>query len=247
MNLFLQHPDDMGQGLGFQLFDGTHFLILAAFAIVTLLISVWYVRLDDGTRQKTRLIVGSLALITQIMRMSMLVAQGRFTLGDLPLHLCAMSTMLIFVHSRRPSELMGDTVFMLSLAGGIVSLIFGEWHIHRQLNFYTLQSWFVHYFLVLYVVMLLWSGEIKPRIKNMPKVTLGLLIYSAFIFVLNKLIDTNFLYVNEPLFDTPLVTLEQWMGNPGYIVGLAVLCLVIWFVMYGMDYLVRSFLNKRHA
>lgn len=52
------------------------------------------------------------------------------------------------------------------------------------------------------------------------------------IFVLNKKLGTNFMFLNNGGSGNPLAWAESILGNPGYLLALPVLIALVWAVMY---------------
>ena len=52
------------------------------------------------------------------------------------------------------------------------------------------------------------------------------------VFRINKIIGTNFMFLNTPSLGSPLVLLENLFGSPGYIFAGICLIFIIWISMY---------------
>ena len=73
---------------------------------------------------------------------------------------------------------------------------------------------------------------LKPDIKRVKSSVVFLAAAGLIVYPLNKIWGTNFMFLNTPSPGSPLAPLENLLGNPGYIVGLAGLVLLVWFVLY---------------
>jgi uncharacterized membrane protein YwaF len=80
--------------------------------------------------------------------------------------------------------------------------------------------------------MLVFSGELKPNVKNLPKVFMIHFVICVALFFFNKAFDTNFFFMNYPSPGSPLVIFEEMFGNPGYVFFTIVLVFVVWIVEY---------------
>lgn len=58
------------------------------------------------------------------------------------------------------------------------------------------------------------------------------LILVAVIYPLNKVLDTNFFFLNYPPEGTPFVVFEELLGNPGFIIAFAALLVTVWTLLY---------------
>lgn len=233
------HPEDMGEGLGFGLFSLTHVYYLIACLIITIAICVWYKRASVDKRVSIRLFIGFIPILSQVIRKGLIIYQKGLMLEEIPLHLCGISVFFVAWYALKPSQKLGDGLFMLTLPGALVSLLFLDWSHSYQWNIYSIQSWVIHLFMVVYVVMLLWAKDLKPKVSSIPVVTGIFVVYSVFIYGLNKWWNTNYLYLNWPAPDSPIELFEGWLGNPGYVLIMALVLIVMWIVMYGLVYLIR--------
>ena len=90
----------------------------------------------------------------------------------------------------------------------------------------------MHILLVMYPLVLLFSHELRPDVKQLPKCLLFLLAAGIPLFFLNKALDTNFMFLNRADTGNPLSLFEAWLGRPWYIIGYIPLISVVWFLMY---------------
>ncbi len=99
-----------------------------------------------------------------------------------------------------------------------------------------MHSFTVHILLLLYPLLLL-SGGYRPVPRHLKKVMISLLILCSPIYLLNKLTDSNFMFLNNPGNGNPLSLFEAFFGNPGYLIGMPILLVLIWFLLYLPFYL----------
>jgi len=99
------------------------------------------------------------------------------------------------------------------------------------LNLMSLHSFTVHILLLLYPLLLLFDG-FKPELKLMFKSLLFIISICPFIYGINILLGTNFMYLMEAPIGTPLVLFENFLGNPGFLIGYPILLLFVWSIMY---------------
>lgn len=233
MEKFFVHPSLMESSAGYDLFSLTHFIYLLVCTLVIVFFSVWYVKSDQKRRQSIRWLVASIVLLSQVIRVSASNITIGFHLSELPLHLCGMSVFLVSYHAWRPNARLSDAIYMLSLPGAIVSLLFLDWSHQYQWNIFTLQSWIVHLMMAVYVIMLLAGHDLHPQRKNILAVATIFALYASGIYVFNKLWNTNFLFLNYPAPGFPMETFSSWLGNPGYILILLGILLSLWTILYG--------------
>ena len=92
---------------GFGLFSTAHGLYLIAAALSALLLCLLYRHLGGEKRRRLRLALASAALALQLLRAVLLIVSGAYTIGRLPLHLCAMAVYISFFHALRGGRLTG--------------------------------------------------------------------------------------------------------------------------------------------
>lgn len=152
----------------------------------------------------------------------------------LPLHLCIISAFVIPLTVILKNKLMWSLAYSVLMPGAIIAIVTPE----MTLNRYHAFGWmplifFIWHFLVAAIpIMQVASGDYKPNIRDYPKVLLILCGYAIFIFVLNKQLNTNYLYLNYAARGTVLEIFDKWLGNPGYIIPLAVLVFLVCFLMF---------------
>ncbi|MCL2253171.1 MAG: TIGR02206 family membrane protein [Lachnospiraceae bacterium] len=152
----------------------------------------------------------------------------------LPLHLCIISGFILPLTVFMKNKLMWNLSYAVLMPGAVIAIITPE----DTLNYYHSFGWmplvfFVWHFIVVAIPILkVASGEFRPDIREYPKVLMILCGYAIFIFILNKQLNTNYLYLNGAARGTLLEVFEKWLGNPGYIIPMALLVFFVSFMMY---------------
>ena len=95
----------------------------------------------------------------------------------------------------------------------------------------SLHSNSIHVLLEMYPLLLL-SGGFRPNAKRLPKVFLILLCECVPIFFINKLLGTNFFFLNGTAGNPVLKLLAEIFGKDLYFLGMPFLLVVVWAVMY---------------
>ena len=88
------------------------------------------------------------------------------------------------------------------------------------------------------------GGEFRPDPRNLPKCFAVSLALCVPIYGVDKALDQNFFFLNTPSPGSPLVLFQQWLGSPGYLVGLPVMLGLVWIVLYGPPVLWR---RRKHS
>lgn len=213
MEYFLYTKGTMPKGFGFSHFDMTH-LAWLLFAMVVVICSCYhYKRLSMVGRSHWKKCIAILLIADELFKQACLIIGGRFTLGYLPLHLCNINIILIAVHAFKPSKTIGNFLYTVCLPGTVAALLFPNWTKMPVMNFLHLHSFTLHILLAVYPAVLTFCGEIKPRVKDIPR-CLGLLLsMAAVIYVINVLLDENFFYLMEAPKGNPLYWFQQHWGD----------------------------------
>ncbi len=241
MEDFFKTIDQQGGRIPFEIFGNVHLTWLLAIFICNLILIQIYIKLSTHQRNLFRKYFGTLIFFLEYSRRLFLIFMGAFTFEDVPLHLCSIGIVLCFIHAFKPTQLLDDALFMLVIPGAVAALLFPDWNTPIHFNYFYIHSWVIHGLMVAYVSVLLTSGELIPNRKNLLYIFGGLGLFAIPIYAINKLWNTNFLFINTPSPGSPLVFLESIFGNPGYIFGLLALVLMVWTIMYWVDGSLRYF------
>ena len=229
--------EEQGLDIGFDLYCPGHLLWIAAIAVAAVFITMYYIKQTKERKAGIRKIFAIAILCSEILKDSILIAIGAPMKGYLPLHLCGLAIFAMlwdaFGKNRRISGQMLAYAFM---PGAISALLFCNWTEYPFFNFMCIHSFVFHGWIVIYVVMLYAAGEIRADYKGL-WTTVGILTVCAVpIYILNILIDENYLFLNEASEGSPLVFLWDVFGTrfgaSGYIASFAVLLLTVFHVLY---------------
>ena len=219
------------EAAGFGLFSSAHGLYLAVAALSALLLCLFYRHLDGERRRRLRLALASSALALQLLRAVLLIISGNYTIGRLPLHLCAMAVYISFFHALRGGRLVGQFLYAFCMPGAAAALLFPDWSYYPALHFMTVSSFVLHILVFCYVLMQVSGGDIRPEGKSLPQ-CLGVMLAIAIpVYVFDVLTNTNYLFLNWPSPASPL-ELFAFLGRPGYVLGYLPLIAVVWLVLY---------------
>ena len=218
--------------MGFSLFGTYHIGWLIVISLTVVFVSKHFKNLDAKGRKVLQLRIAWFILLFEIFKDIYLLVRNEFSVEYLPFELCSFAIFAIFYHAYTDNSIIGETLYNLFLPGAIAALLFCNWTYRPIYEFMSLFSFIFHFALVMYCVMVLHAGIVKPNKKRIMGSVLFLAVSASIIYPLNKLWDTNFMFLNVPSPGSPLVPLEKILGNPGYIFGLACLIILVWVVLY---------------
>ncbi len=229
---FFNERNDIPAGLGFRLFDATHLGWILGLAVFCFVLCILFYRLPANRQRKFAKNMVVLMIVSEVIKDIILIYNGRFSLSYLPLHICAISMFVCLWHNITNNEFAAEVTYAISLPGAVISLVFANWNYYPTTNFFALQSFLLHILVIAYPLMHVFSGKIRPRLRKLWMPTLFLVIVMPIIYFLNKFIGTNFLYLNYPRDGSPMSFFEGYLGNPGYIFGVALMVVIVWLVIY---------------
>ena len=227
-------------GVGFPIFGACHLFWLAFAALVCAGAGLIYRRADAARRRRIRLALAVFMLLTEIIKQSILIYIGGWLPSYLPLHLCSINIFLCLYHGLHPApdtdsrsmRFVKEFLYAVCLPGAILALLFPGWTELPFGNFLCMDSFVIHILLVLYPLLPLAVGELRPSARRLPLVFLALLVAAPPIYFLDKATGANFFFLNFPGSGNPLSLFETWWGNPGYIAGFPIIMAVLWTGMY---------------
>lgn len=185
-----------------------------AVTVVTIIVAcLYYRRLGEFGKSRFRKTLAAAMALDELFKLGLLFIGGTFTKKYLPLHLCNINIFLTVYHAWRPGEMVGKFLYLVCVPSAMAAVFFPAWTDLPVLNFMHLHSFTLHILLALYPIVLVVSGEVKPRLSDVPK-CLGILLgEAAAAYCVNVLLDTNYLYLMKAPKGNPLYFFQQLWGN----------------------------------
>lgn len=215
----------------FEHFGLTHLAVTAFFIAIIAAAMLFYRKLDEKGRKKFLYVMSALLIADEIWKHAASLATGQWEWGFLPLHLCSINIFICVINSFKRDDFTSETLYSVCLPGASLALLMPIWNNLPYWNFMSIHSNSIHVLLAMYPLLLL-AGGFKPNFRRLPKVFLVLLAECVPIFLLNKIIDTNFFFLNGTENNPVLEILVSIFGENLYFLGLPPLLLVFWFFMY---------------
>ena len=223
MNSFFVLDKGLIPDFGFERFGFGHFLWLFAGGSGLVLGCFAYRKALPERRPGLRQLTAGLALALELWR------------AGLPLHLCSLSIYLCFFHALTGRPGLGQFLYAFTLPGAAFALLFPDWAGQPLFGFVTVSSFLLHFLLVLYPLMQVAAGELRPELRRLPGCIGRMLLLALPVYGLNKLWNTNYMFLNLPPAGSPLA-LFAFLGNPGYLLGYLPLALGVWALLYGREF-----------
>lgn len=237
--------EERGLDIGFDLYCPGHLVWLAAIAAAAVIFARYYMKQEDGRKARIKKFFAVALLCSEIVKDSIIIIIGAPIKSYLPLHLCSFAIFAMLCDAfGKNTNLPKQMLAYAFLPGAVSALLFCNWTEYPFFNFMNIHSFVFHGWIVIYVVMLYASGEIRVSYRGLWK-TVGVIgICAVPVYILDKIIDENYLFLNEASEGSPLVILWDVFGTrfgaPGYVISVGALVIAILHVMY----LVYGILNK---
>lgn len=237
MEYFWKQQDDIPYGMGYPLFGKVHLLSISTTFMLIILLLVIITRWDKHTQRKVQKAIPIGMLLLEGVKDLFLVSVGRFGIGYLPLHVCSIGIFVFLLREYLPwrwsRDYFGEVAYVLIMPASIAALLFADWTIYYPaLNFMNLYSYIWHGLLVLYPVLLRRTGQITLDVRHMHWVLLFLCLVVPPVYIFDKIFGCNYFFVNWPVPGSPLQWLAGYMGNPGYLIGYAILTILVMLFVY---------------
>lgn len=230
MEYFWHTSDTIPKGLGYSHFSSLHLAWLGAFLLVTVLCCLLYRRLSTKGRGIWRKTVALLLIADELFKLIPMLICGTFHIKYLPFQLCSINIFIIAYHAWKPGKLLDNFLYIVCIPGALAALLFPTWTGLPALNYMCIHSFTVHILLVLYPVVLVAGGEIKPDIRKLPTVLLLLGGFALIALVMNLVFDVNFMFLMRAGKGNPLYWFEQAWGS--HLLGFPVIIGALILLMY---------------
>lgn len=228
--MFFKTKDTIPEGMGFSTFGATHLIWLLALALFCAAAVIFYRKANAKTRKRARTVLGCIIVFQELLKNIVVMAVGEFSIGYLPFHLCGINILLIGFDLFKQTKTVRNFLYYFCIPGAMLALLFPNWTALPCVNFMHIHSFTIHAFLVLYPLLLVTSGEVKPNIKDMPKCILLLIGMAIPIYFINLACGTNFMFLMDPETGNPLSLFEQLLGS--HLWGFPILLPIVMFIMY---------------
>ncbi len=157
---------------------------------------------------------------------------GQWNWSYLPLHLCSINVFVCLYNTLTDQNWCKEELYALCIPGAALALLCPSWlDVPSWWTLINLHSISIHALLVLYPVLLVVRGY-RPSARRAPQV-LAFLFGSALpIYFLNKPLNTNFYFLNNPYGNVITSAFTRLLGEKYYILGFLPAIAVALCLMY---------------
>lgn len=159
-----------------------------------------------------------------------------------PFHLCTVMTFMLPIVYFLNLKKLKEAVYVLSMMGGIITIIVGDYFDDTFMTFSTLEGMSAHTILLLVPIIEVALGNFKLEYKNIWKVFVGIIILLIWATLANEVFfkgyDNNYMYLKKN-------GLPGNLGGDYYFLIYVLIFLVMINMIYGFPTLYRYFSNKK--
>lgn len=218
-------------GASFQVFGLGHMIALGLIFIFCL--SFLYVRNTWGhnDRKRFRYILAAVLFLNEIAWHGWAAYWGIWTIQTmLPLHMCSVVVWLTIYMLLTNSYELYEISYFLGIGGALQALLTPDITGYGFPHFRAFNSFLAHGLLVAVPVYMTLVEGYRPTWKSFKRIFIWTNIYMIFVFLLNLVIGSNYLFIAyKPNFPTLLDILAPW---PWYIIELEAVAFLIFVLLY---------------
>ena len=231
--------------LRYEHFSITHLLIFAVSLAIIILTVYLFKKCSEEKRIVFIRTVAVLLILNELACHVAAIATNQWEWSLLPLHLCSINVFVCAYNAIKikTDRFCADLLYATCVPGAFIALLMPVWNILPIFGFMSLNSQIAHILLIIYPLLLIANGFF-PTLKNLPKVFGVLLAEATLVFIINKILDTNFFFLNGTANNFLMEFLASILGEKFYFIGFLPILAVLWFFMYLPWYLIEKKKNK---
>ena len=154
-----------------------HLTATAVFIVVTVLMCIVGKRLTPKNRRKVIIVAAALSLGFEIFWRGVWIGRGVTPLETWPLYPCNLAGVLVPLIAFSNNKTLKEIFYVFAFIGGIITFVYPQGiFVNEVLNFSILKSILQHTAIIFIPVFEYFTGEYKPRFKNLWLAILGLFI-----------------------------------------------------------------------
>jgi len=216
----------------FQLFSAQHLLTLGAFVVVIVMMFMFRKTLSEESANRTaRIALFLILIISEVSLQVWLWWSGHWAYQySLPLHLSSITLILSAVLLLTKNYRLFEFTYFAGVGSALQAMITPD------ISLYTFPHYrYIHFFIshggtVIANLFMVFTAGFKPTGKSLWRAFLWLNGYTLIIFIVNFLIEGNYMYISEKPINPSLIDyLGPW---PWYILSLEVITLVTFSILY---------------
>ncbi|CAM3918841.1 TIGR02206 family membrane protein [Mesobacillus thioparans] len=228
-----------GEEYVFQLFSPTHIITLTVFLLFIFLLFFFRIRLrKPGINRAARIGMFSILILSEVSLQAWLWWSDHWAYQySLPLHLSSISLILSAILLLNKRYALFEFTYFVGVGSALQAMLTPD------ISLYTFPHYrYIHFFVshggtVIANLFMVFVEGYRPTGKSIWKALLWLNGYTLLIFIVNFLIEGNYMYISEKPVNPSLIDyLGPW---PWYILSLEVIAFITFLILY-LPFWVRS-------
>lgn len=215
----------------YPLFGAQHLAELGVSALFLLGFCLLYRGSAPPVRRRLLVLVTALLLADELLKYAVTLATGQWSWAYLPLHLCSINLFVCLYHTLTGRRWCKEVLYALCIPGAAAALLLPTWRAAPVWNIMHLHSQSVHTLLILYPLLLLLDG-FRPDPRRIPQVLAFLGVTALPISALNRILGTNFYFLNGAEGNVLTALFAQLLGSNFYVLGFVPVIAVLLALMY---------------
>jgi len=242
----LAYRTQIPDGIGWRFFGPVHLTYLISFTALCMVLVTIYRRATKARRFHIRVALASIIVALEAAKQIFCLVRGVYEPDLAPLQLCSMTIFIIAIHTAKPNRWTAQLLYALSLPGAAAALLLPDWTAYPVANVFFQHSFFIHFFEVCYPVLLLSTGELRPRINEIWRPIVFLVVVAPPILAINYFFGTDFLMTRTVASYAPPFLTQTILGIPGYYPAFLGVILLVWVLLY-LPWTIKDSREKKAA
>lgn len=238
LKLLFTPEDLLPADAGFSLLGPQHLGMLAVMGLWSAVVLLWFRRLREAQLICGLRAMASAMLALEVLKDFALAEIGAFSIGYLPLHLCSIAMFVCLYYGGHPqSDTCGQILYSVCFPGALCALLFPDWTNFPILHFQSLHSFVYHTLLVQFSLAPVAAGRVRPGLRHVWKSMMFLVLTALPVGAADRLLHTNYMFLEKPSPGSPLELLTVLPGHGGYLAGcffLALGVILLWNLCYAV-------------
>lgn len=227
---------DYGE-VGFKFFGSYHLFCLAIiFIFAIFLYKPW------KNNKNFRKILAVMPIALEMIRLLAVLIDGHYDSSYLPFHLCLFGAQFMALDAFYESKFIKASLYFLFMPAALLSLFTPGWDMVNRYSYVALISWIIHGINTFYPIYLVLSKEYEPKLKDILYPVIFIILILPIIKVLNKKLNANYFFIEEPYEASPLATIKNIF--PNYILGLLIVTLFVMVITFFIYKLIAKLRKK---
>jgi hypothetical integral membrane protein (TIGR02206 family) len=232
-------------GEPFILFGTGHLIAIGLVALATILLVVLGRRSSEKTRKTIRYTLAAILVVDELAWHAWNIYVGQWSIQNtLPFHLCSVLVWLSAYMLITKNYTIYEFAYLLGIAGALQALLTPDAGKFGFPHFRAFQTMISHGTIIASAVYMTLVENYRPTWASVKRVLIGANIYMVVIFVLNFILQSNYLFIRQkPATASLLDALPAW---PYYIIFIELIGVAFALLLYS-PYAVSDWIKKRSA